>query len=146
MKQLETKMIERLCELLNEQININGKIQRSNKTIWAVLHDMDNTIWQHCLNGADDFTPHNHRNRHSIDRRLLELNTAIKRYKDQYPNVITPFPAEYKRQKRDKDQLFQNSAWHLLMMLREVYCDVYGIDLPNSDSSIGALDENHIQI
>jgi len=128
---LETTAIERLCELLNEEIRQTGPISKGNKRIWGVLHEMDNTIWHHCLNGAINITPRNHKNFNRIDQRVTELNAALTRLKGDYDNVITPYPSEYKRQGRPNSDLYQGAAWHLLMLLREVYCDVYGVDLPN---------------
>jgi hypothetical protein len=129
--ELERTAIDRLCELLNEEIRQNGAISKGNKRIWGVLHEMDNTIWQHCLNGATTMTPTDHKNYNRIDQRVTELNAALKRLHKQYDNVITPYPSEYKRQARPESDLYQGAAWHLLMLLREVYCDINGIDLPN---------------
>jgi hypothetical protein len=128
---LETEAIDRLCELLNNEIRKSGAIQKGNKNIWAVLHEMDNTIWQHCLNGARAITTMNHRNYNRIDQRITELESAIKRLSGVYDNVITPYPSEYKKQKRPNSDLYQGAAWHLLMLLREVYCDNNNLDLPN---------------
>lgn len=128
---LETTAIERLCELFNERIRQDGPISKGDKRIWGVLHEMDNTIWQHCLNGAVAMTPTDHKNYNRIDQRVTELNAALKRLGKQYDNVITPYPSEYKKQGRPDSDLYQGAAWHLLMLLREVYCDINGIDLPN---------------
>ena len=128
---LETTAVERLCELLNEEIRQNGPISKGNKRIWGVLHEMDNTIWNHCLNGASAMTPVSHKNHNRIDQRVTELHAALKRLGKLYDNVITPYPSEYKKQARPDSDLYQGAAWHLLMLLREVYCDINNIDLPN---------------
>jgi hypothetical protein len=145
-QQLQTQAAEKLCELLNEQINQHGEIQKSNKTIWSVLHQTDNDIWLNLIAGILSITPTTHRNSQRIEQRAAELSQAIDALGSKYPNVITPYPAEYKKQKRPATELFQNAAWHLLMMTREVYCDTHGIHLPNADSSKGLLDEDTIQI
>ena len=139
MTTIEQTAVERLCELLNEEIIRSGQIQRSNKTIWSVLHNADNRIWTSLLKGAVELTPTTHRNHKRILERAEELATAIDKLGKIYPNVITPYPKEYKREGRPDNHLFQNAAWHLLMMLREVYCDTNSINLPNADSSKGKL-------
>jgi hypothetical protein len=131
---LSEQIHDALCELVNEEINNSGKIQRSNQRIWRALHSMDDGIWRAVLEGA------------LADQRYAEIQDITKlllqhldQHKEWSPWCLTPYPGLVKRQNRSDLANAKSLVWRWLMQSREIYTQAQGWNFPNEDSSKGSL-------
>lgn len=135
---LSEEIHDALSELLNAEINNHGKIQKNNPRIWRALHSMDDGIWRAVLEGA--LTDRRYR---LITDKTQDLINHLNKYSTAYgPWVLTPYEGLVKKEKRIPEASAKALVWRWLMESREIYCRSEGIDLPNEDSSKGALDPN----
>ena len=44
-------IFKKISEMLNREIESHGKLQKNNKAIWKILHEMDNNIWSMYCHG-----------------------------------------------------------------------------------------------
>jgi hypothetical protein len=130
---------------LNEHINTHGKISRS--TYIKHFHSLVNEEWARILEvavvcdhlGIMPLTSYTIRD-------CEQLYEIIKTGHSHGDNLLCPSPKQESRLPRalrempHSNKTVKSTVWRLMMTLREAYCDVLGIDLPNEDSSIGLLD------
>ena len=127
---------EGICEVINSEINKSGQIQKGNVQIWHILHSCDDDIWQ----GVFEEVLSAERYR-AVHPRALELLAHLKKYRTAYyPFTMTPYEGVVKKQRRPKSHSAKGLLWSWLFHLRDVYNAQHHIDLPNADSSKGALD------
>lgn len=129
-----------ICDDLNAYINEKGKIQKS--TFIKIWHDLDNEVWQDVFNEAMSIHEStNYRLGKGLISEINELEDHMKQYGYLHKNILDPdlgvrlpYAATHIGNETVKTVL-----WRTMMRLREYYCWVIGIDLPNEDSSIGKL-------
>lgn len=140
--QEETQQLrQRIGDLLNHEIDLNGEIGLSNRTIWGILHKMDDTIWVCLLDGviAESETEPGLRSAAETARRLLDnINSTGGAY---IPWTLTATPKQERAEGRPKEHQFKGRVWYFIQQLREYRCKELGIDFPNKDRSKGKLNE-----
>ena len=125
-------IFRKVSETLNSQIREHGKLQKNNRVVWDMLHQMDNDIWQayidaikildkefgHIVNMGDIAT-------------VLEVQVALDKYGhlSQSGNILTPFKT------RKAPHNYKGKAWKLANQGREIWNRAMEIDLPNDDTS-----------
>lgn len=129
-----------ICDDLNAYINEKGKIQKS--TFIKIWHDLENQDWKDVFNAAMRI---HESTGYKLSKDLLteirELEDHMKQYGYLHKNILDPhFGAklDYPATQIGHDSV-KTVLWRTMMRLREYYCWVIGIDLPNEDSSIGKL-------
>jgi hypothetical protein len=135
-----------LAKYLNNYINHSGQIQRNDRVLWTnYLHKYNNTDWLGIVKTVLDLDEQH--------PEYLDLgNTSL--FEDIYhklkdPNSDLKVERQNIKAKRVMDRagsvldLPENKQdmWKMIMVLRELWCKIQDIDLPNSDLSIGKLDE-----
>ena len=135
-----------LAKYLNNYINHSGQIQRNDRVLWTnYLHKYNNTDWLGIVKTVLDLDEQH--------PEYLDLgNTSL--FEDIYhklkdPNSDLKVERQNIKAKRVMDRagsvldLPENKQdmWKMIMVLRELWCKSQDIDLPNSDLSIGKLDE-----
>ena len=135
-----------LAKYLNNYINHSGQIQRNDRVLWTnYLHKYNNTDWLGVVKTVLDLDEQH--------PEYLDLgNTSL--FEDIYhklkdPNSDLKVERQNIKAKRVMDRagsvldLPENKQdmWKMIMVLRELWCKIHNIDLPNSDLSIGKLDE-----
>ena len=130
---------------LNEHINTHGEISRS--TYIKHFHTLINEEWARILEVA---VTCDYLGIMPLTNRTLEdceqLYEIIKTHHSFGDNLLCPSPKQESRLPRALRDLpgstttVKTATWRVMMNLREAYCDMLGIVLPNSDSSIGLLD------
>lgn len=132
-------------ESMNTHINTYGQIQKSSEIIkhW---HDLDNIEWLTILSIARE-----------LDREgSMDLNTwtlqdidklikHIENYEIHCANLLYPEPKitnklHHSLTNFDRTTTVKRITFKTMMNIREAYCAMQGIDLPNEDSSKGKLD------
>ena len=131
---LSEQIHDALCELVNQEINSSGKIQRGNQRIWRALHSMDDGIWRAVLEGAMADSRYA-----AIQDQTKELLRHLDRYSEYSPWCLTPYPGLVQRQNRSDEANAKSLVWRWLMQSREIYTHSQGLDFPNEDSSKGSL-------
>lgn len=131
---LSEQIHDALCELVNQEINNSGKIQRGNRRIWQALHSMDDGIWRAVLEGAVKDARYA-----ELRDCTVELQKHLEKHSQYNPWCLTPNPALAKRQNRSDDEIALGTVWRWLMESREIYTRRAGLDFPNEDSSKGML-------
>ena len=129
-------IIEGICQVFNQEINRGGKIATNNAEIWRVLHACDDDIWTSIFDEvlADD-------RYRSCHWKTTALRQHLRKYRDAYyPWTITPFEGTVKRDRRPKEHTCRGKLWNWIFDMRDVYNELNGIALPNTDMSIGVLD------
>lgn len=126
---------EGLAQLLNDQINIKGRITTNNPVIWQALHSITDDLWRELI--TDTLS-----DRAYID--AYETGLQILKHLDKYgpaysPWCLTPYEGLVKKERRSKEAQAKGLIWRWCMTIRECYCRQTGIDLPNEDSSKGSL-------
>jgi len=135
-----------LAKYLNNYITHSGQIQRHDRVLWTnYLHKYNNTDWLGIVKTVLDLDEQH--------PEYLDLgNTSL--FEDIYhklkdPNSDLKVERQNIKAKRVMDRagsvldLPENKQdmWKMIMVLRELWCKIQDIDLPNSDLSIGKLDE-----
>ena len=129
---------------LNSYINTHGQIQRS--SIIKQWHDWDNAQWYRYLMFTLVLDDKAHlRLDGRIVRDLQTLVHHIEEYGNHCDNIIYPHPKttknlHHKLTHLHRDTSVKSVAFRAMMNIREAYCELLDIDLPNADSSIGKLD------
>ena len=133
----QCEVVTVVCRELNELILQKGQLRNSDYI--KRTHEFTNWDWAAiCQAGLE------------IDRKMFtapyfpqncqRLLDHIERYGHLHSNCVTPPPKELaelgKKIKYISPQLTVKSvAWQTLMDLREIYCRIIDLDLPNDDSS-----------
>ena len=132
---------EEICDEMNQYINKHGKIPRS--SFIKKWHDLNNEYFVDVFHDA--YTVNNttsHWFGNELMQKIQLLLEHMERYGHLNNNILNPHMdvklpgAATKIQYQSVKTVF----WRTMMLLREYYCRVNGIDLPNEDSSIGKLD------
>lgn len=144
---LKAKLIIAVCEQMNQRINEIGEIPRSDQTIknW---HEYDNVMWQLLLDAVliiDEC--------YNVDQNLIKdveiLLKHLEQYGDYTENLLYPEPkitnSISKRLTNvtnswNRTESVKTVTFRTMMRIRELYCEIAGIDLPNDDTSKGKLD------
>lgn len=135
--------LSKICNDMNSYINTKGKIK--NSTFIKEWHDLDNDFWLEVFRDAlylDENTKYNLKpwTRSSIE----QLANHIFKHGDHHKNILNPDPKDMVGMPGaltnfDKLTTVKSVLWKTLMQLREYYCLVHDIDLPNEDLSRGKL-------
>lgn len=131
-------------ERLNLYINAHGQIQRS--SVIKHWHDLYNGDWLDIFQTAQQLDTQGYWNLAPwITSDLERLVSHITNYHTHADNIVFPSPkAQRNMPKRltqfSSDRSVKSAVFKTMMNIREAYCDLFAIDLPNDDSSIGALD------
>jgi hypothetical protein len=133
------------CDTMNERINQIGQIPTSDLTI-KTWHTYTNTDWEYILDAVLE-----------IDKLYDVANSLIadiKTLKDHIgqcghlcDNILYPTPQESVALPRRATTLMQYNppktvktlTFRTMMRIRELYCEIIGLDLPNEDASQGKL-------
>jgi hypothetical protein len=125
-------VFRKVSELLNREIQSNGKLQKNNKEIWNALHAMDNDIWSMYLRGIKIIDKEfGHLVPMDTIATVLELERLLERYGhlSSSNNLLTPYKT------RTNGHNYKGKAWKMVNQGREVWCSAMGTDLPNDDTS-----------
>jgi len=136
---------------INNYINEHGQIQPSSEII-KTWHTYDNTRWALVLWTVTEL---DRKGMWTISPTLLRDCELLKEFIGNYhrysDNLLYPTIQETKSlskgithitipHKNDKYCTVKTLTFSVMMRIREMYCDILGIDLPNADSSKGLLD------
>lgn len=128
---------------LNGYITNHGQIKRS--TFIKSWHELDNNFWLEFFGDAMllEETSGVKLNHYLLKDMERLANHAIE-YKFTHPNILNPTPRDmrelhHKHTHFDGHISVKGVLWSSIMRLREYYCAVHDIDLPNEDSSINKL-------
>tara|TARA_S200002703_G_C3757120_1_gene232973 strand:- start:57 stop:524 length:468 start_codon:yes stop_codon:yes gene_type:complete len=125
-------IFKKISEMLNREIESHGKLQKNNKAIWKILHEMDNDIWSMYCHGIkileQEFPQHVDM---STLKSIIECEQIINKYGhlSTSGNILTPYKT------RTNGHNYKGKAWRLINQGRETWNRAMGIDLPNDDSS-----------
>lgn len=125
-------IFKKISEMLNREIEQHGKLQKNNKAIWKILHEMDNDIWSMYCHGIkileQEFPQHVDM---STLKSIIECEQIINKYGhlSTSGNILTPFKT------RTNGHNYKGKAWRLINQGRETWNRAMGIDLPNDDAS-----------
>lgn len=125
-------IFKKISEMLNREIESHGKLQKNNKAIWKILHEMDNNIWSMYCHGIkileQEFPQHVDM---STLKSIIECEQIINKYGhlSTSGNILTPYKT------RTNGHNYKGKAWRLINQGRETWNRAMGIDLPNDDSS-----------
>lgn len=118
------QLISDAVTILNNEIRANGEIKPNNKTIWRqTLNVWTNQDWAKITAVLIELNEHQSNLFRSYhERNLMETETILKKQWMVHPRVMDT-------------KAYKNTAWKMLHTVREVWCEVNGIDLPNDDAS-----------
>lgn len=140
-------MIISACDEINQRINEIGEIPKSDQTIknW---HSWDNAAWQLLLEAVliiDECYP--------VDQHLVKdvhtLLDHLDRYSDYTDNLLYPEPKVTNQLSKKlttvtnywgRSENVKTVTFRSMMRIRELYCKITGLDLPNEHTSQGRLD------
>jgi len=130
-----------ICSEMNDYINTHGQIPRS--SFIKQWHDLDNDFWIDVFLEAleiDNNTVYDLSN--SVKQDIKRLFNHIQTCGQLHHNILNPdLNVRLPRAATQIESWTVKSVlWRTMMRLREYYCWVNKIDLPNEDSSIGKLD------
>lgn len=135
-------VFRKVSETLNREILAHGQLQRNNKTIWDMLHSMDNSIWSMYLRGIKIIDKEfGHLVKMDEIATVLELERALDRYGhlSASGSLLTPFKT------RKDPHNYKGRAWKMVNQGREIWCRAMDIDLPNSDTSKATPADNILE-
>ena len=133
---------------MNDYINTHGELKRSTHKggLLNGWHDLDNQFWLDLFDQADIIA--NNTNYWLHDWSLRDINAMRKllaEHGDQHENLLNP-PQKDMRDLHKRlthiheDLTVKKCLWRTLMNIRErIHNPFMNIDLPNSDHSIGKL-------
>lgn len=149
---LKATLLKAICRQMNERINEIGEIPRSDQTIknW---HEYDNVMWRQLLETVlilDEC--------YRVDHHLVidcqRLIKHIDQYGDYTENVLYPEPKiSSSLNKRittvvndwGTSETVKTATFRTMMRIRELYCKIIDLDLPNEDSSKGKLIQSPLE-
>jgi hypothetical protein len=124
------RSIDKFCdvaEFLNSEIEKSGEIQKNNLAIWNdYLHSFTNKDWEDISTVVALLSETQYVKGEHIDLFDGVLN-ALDRMGEYYDNVMDLQKRGYINNKP--------IAWKGIMYVREIYCDICDIYLPNTDES-----------
>lgn len=140
--QTKTKMTPfvEICEEMNDYINKYGQIPRN--TFIKKWHDLNNVYVAEAMHEAHTInSTTSHWFGNSLKRDIKLLSEHMERYSHLHDNIANPHMGAKLPGAATKveNQSVKTVFWRTMMQLREYYCRINGIDLPNDDSSIGKL-------
>ena len=124
----------RIAQTVNKEILDHGPIVDGNTRIWAILHPFTDDDWYDILGTFGQFN-----NDHGEFVDLSEYNTyttAVEQF-EKYYGVLRGDPPgyscmDYLQRKTHKEKFStKGKTWAFMMRLREVYCKVCGLNIPN---------------
>lgn len=139
-------IIRAACEQMNQRINEIGEIPKSDQTIknW---HDYDNVIWRELLDAVVIIDQC-----HPVDQHLVQDANTLAKHLNQYgeytENLLYPEPKVTNQLSKklthvfnawDRSETVKSMTFRTMMRIRELYCTIIDLDLPNDDSSQGRL-------
>ncbi len=132
-----------ICSEMNDYINTNGQIPKS--SFINQWHDLDNEFWIDVFWEAlkiNETTQYNLNN--WITKDIERLLNHIQVCGQLHHNILNPdLSAKLPlAAKQIETWTVKTVLWRTMMQLREYYCEVNKIDLPNDDSSVGKLDDD----
>lgn len=143
---LKATLIRAVCTQINERINEIGEIPRSDQTIknW---HDYDNEMWRQLLEAIliiDEC--------YSVDQNLVKdcqsLLNHLDRYEEYTDNLLYPEPKITNGLSKKlttvsnywgSTESVKTMTFRTMMRIRELYCKIIDLDLPNDHASQGRL-------
>ena len=133
-----------ICSEMNDYINDNGQIPRS--SFIKQWHDLDNDFWINVFWEAlkiDGSTAYDLSD--SVKEDIKRMLNHIQSCGQLHPNILNPdLNVKLPRAATQIESWSVKSVlWRTMMRLREYYCWVNKIDLPNEDSSKGKLDDDN---
>lgn len=136
---------EREVHYMNQYINDNGAIAPS--TFIKTWHDRTNDDWlkiiQHMV-CTDQYSKWRVNSAIMRDAELLAQH--IDAWGKYHPNILNPYPKEQgfvpKQSLKIGDKTARTILWRFMMNVREFYCYMMNLDLPNSAEGVGKLTGN----
>ena len=125
-------IFRKVSETLNRQIQEHGKLQKNNRVVWDMLHQMDNDIWQAYIDAIKIIDKEfGHIVSMGDITTVLEVQQILDKYGhlSQSGNILTPFKT------RKAPHNYKGKAWKLANQGREIWNRAMEIDLPNDDTS-----------
>ena len=134
------------CDTINNRINEIGEIPTSDATI-KTWHTYTNLDWEYILEAVleiDKVYPVSPSLIRDVNNLITHINTAG----GLCDNILYPTIQEThslpKRAREMSDyspvRTVKSVTFRTMMQVRELYCEIIGLDLPNADSSQGLLD------
>ena len=135
---LPKSAMTQICEDMNEYINLHGQIPRS--SFIKQWHDLDNQFWIDVFWEAvkiDNDSRYDLSD--SVKRDIERLIDHVEKCGMLHPNILNPdLDVKLPRAATQIESWSVKTVlWRTMMRLREYYCWVNDIDLPNEDSSRG---------
>lgn len=138
--ELTQSALTQICDDMNQWINLHGKIKPS--TFIKEWHDLDNEFWiEVFFEAVKVHSTTTHELTSSVLRDINRLVEHVETCGHLHKNILNPdLGVKLPRAAiRIENWTVKTVLWRTIMSLREYYCAVRGIDLPNDDSSIGKL-------
>lgn len=125
-------IFRKVSEFLNTQIEQHGQLQRDNRQVWDMLHQMDNDIWQAYIDAIKIVDKEFGHIVSMEDLRIvLEVQQILEKFGhlSNSNNIFTP------RGTRKNGHNYKGKAWKMVCHGREIWNRAMQIDLPNDDAS-----------
>lgn len=146
MKDFITQMVDAyddVCKQMNTAINTDGKLKRSG--LIKTWHSKTNYEWELILGCAKVLHERGGvRLTGQTERDIDTLLDHIQKYGDLHHNILDPDPKANAILPNQATHIHRDTSvktvlWRVMMNVREAYCRILDIDLPNADSSMGRL-------
>lgn len=127
-----------VAEYLNSEIRKNGQLQENNYDLWRqYFHSFDNDDWIDLYLVISSLSETRYIKGSHSDL-FDDIIDKIDKHGDYYNNVMDMKKRGFINHKK--------IAWKAVMYIREIYCDIQDIYLPNSDESIETVKEKLFQV
>ena len=146
----QVRLFRKEMELMNKHIKCYGRIQKSSPVIkhWHTLNNLDWLTVLTIAKGLDQegSMPLKDWTLRDIDK-LVNHITNYESHCDNllYPEIAVTKTLHHKLTNFDRTVTVKSITFKTMMNLREAYCKMKGIELPNDDSSKGKLDPKPIE-
>lgn len=139
--------LSRISNEMNNYINTKGKLKSStgNSGFLNQWHSLDNDFWLAVFDDVEHIEKTTkYKCKTWTSDNIKRLKNHIELYREEHNNILNPTPKDMVGMHKaythfDKLTSVKSVLWKTMMELREFYCRVHDIDLPNDDSSIGKL-------
>lgn len=124
----------KIAQTLNGEILEGGRIKEYNKRIWKIIHGFTDQDWYDMLGTFGQF---NEDHGEFVDMGEYKTWTQAVEQFETYCGQLRGDPPgfscmDYKTRNPHKEEFStKKKSWNMLMVMRQVYCKVCGLDIPN---------------